>query len=321
VVDLPPEPVWIDADAVRVAQMLGNLLTNACKYTPQRGRIEISARPIGAMVQIRVADTGIGIDPDKLPQLFEFFSQIDVSMDRSQGGLGIGLALVRRLATLHGGTVHAHSEGRGKGTAFTLTLPLHQDRPERAREAERFVQRLRDPRLVALYDGWAAACSAAGDGRLPPHEAVRLGGALAEHAFVAEVASADPLAFRYLRVGRALGDRLGQSLEGGVVEAPRPLGTLAGSVAASVEVAVGHEALGGLAAAYARCVRTTRPAYDYARWRGGQGVQADAARVDRLLVPCSADGRSVTHLLGMILIESETDAARTTPADPSLERG
>jgi hypothetical protein len=85
-------------------------------------------------------------------------------------------------------------------------------------------------------------------------------------------------------------------------------------VAATVELAAGHEALGGLAAAYARCLRTRRPVYDYARWRGGHGAHAEGGRIDRLLVPCSAGGPGVTHVMGMVLIEADGVAASTPSA-------
>jgi len=121
--DLPASPLHVDADPVRLAQMLGNLLDNACKYTPDGGRITISALGGPATVDIAVTDTGIGIDPAKLPGLFEIFHQIDTTLDRASGGLGIGLSVVRRLAEQHGGRVRAESAGAGRGTTFTLTMP------------------------------------------------------------------------------------------------------------------------------------------------------------------------------------------------------
>lgn len=128
-IHVPPDPVWIVADPARMAQILENLLTNASKYTPEGGsiRVEVEARAGG--VEIRVIDDGIGIAPDMLPRLFELFSQIEATLDRAQGGLGIGLALVRRLAELHGGSVAAASAGLGKGAVFTLRLPDEPVRP------------------------------------------------------------------------------------------------------------------------------------------------------------------------------------------------
>lgn len=123
-VDLPRHPSRIVADSARVAQILENLLNNASKYTPEGGSIGIHVQDIESnQVEVRVTDNGVGIDPHKLSQVFELFTQVDATMDRSQGGLGIGLALVKRLVELHGGSVSAASEGRGKGAMFTIRLP------------------------------------------------------------------------------------------------------------------------------------------------------------------------------------------------------
>ena len=111
------------ADPVRIAQVLENLLNNACKYTPTGGCVRVQAQTDPAGVEIRVIDNGIGIEPDKLSRVFDLFSQIDATLDRSQGGLGIGLALVKRLVELHGGSVAAASAGRGQGATFTVRLP------------------------------------------------------------------------------------------------------------------------------------------------------------------------------------------------------
>jgi PAS domain S-box-containing protein len=121
---LPSEPVYVDADLVRLAQVFMNLLTNAAKYTERGGRIWLTAERNGAEVAVRVRDTGVGIPAEKLPRLFEMFFQVDRSLERSQGGLGIGLSLVRRLVELHGGTVKAQSAGLGKGSEFTVRLPV-----------------------------------------------------------------------------------------------------------------------------------------------------------------------------------------------------
>ena len=122
-VELPSRPVRIVADPVRVAQILENLLTNACKYTPDGGTIRVSAVEREDAIELSVSDSGIGIEPAKLAGLFELFHQIDAPIDRAAGGLGIGLALVRRLAEMHGGTVAAASEGPGRGACFTVRLP------------------------------------------------------------------------------------------------------------------------------------------------------------------------------------------------------
>ncbi len=120
----------VDADPARVAQILGNLLHNASKYTPDGGAIRVVAADRGDEVELRVEDTGIGIDPAQLPRLFEPFVQLDEDGRRPDGGLGIGLALVRRLAELHGGRAWATSEGPGRGARFSVTLPRHRPPPD-----------------------------------------------------------------------------------------------------------------------------------------------------------------------------------------------
>ncbi len=123
-VDMPAESIELVADPTRLGQVVSNLLNNAAKYTPGGGRIELSVRRQADAVAISVADTGIGIAPEALPQLFEMFTQVGRHRDRSQGGLGIGLALVRRLVELHEGSVTAESAGPGRGSKFTVRLPL-----------------------------------------------------------------------------------------------------------------------------------------------------------------------------------------------------
>jgi signal transduction histidine kinase len=124
VVNLPDEPLRLFADPTRLAQAVGNLITNAAKYTPGGGRIEVSAAREGGEAVVRVADNGVGIPPEMLPRVFDLFTQVGKHLDRAQGGLGIGLALVKRLVELHGGGVTAQSEGPGRGSAFTLRLPV-----------------------------------------------------------------------------------------------------------------------------------------------------------------------------------------------------
>ncbi len=126
-VALPPAPVMLDADFTRISQVLTNLLNNAAKYTPPGGRIELSAEIDGHEAVVRVRDNGIGIPRDMLPRIFRMFTQVDQSLERSAGGLGIGLTLVDRLVQLHGGRVEARSEGAGAGSEFIVTLPLHAD--------------------------------------------------------------------------------------------------------------------------------------------------------------------------------------------------
>jgi PAS domain S-box-containing protein len=126
-VSLPTEPVYLEADLTRLAQVLQNLLNNAAKYTPPGGRIELHAGFDGHSVAIRVVDSGIGIPREMLPRVFDMFTQVDRSIERSSGGLGIGLTLVQRLVELHGGTVEARSEGQDKGSEFIVRLPASME--------------------------------------------------------------------------------------------------------------------------------------------------------------------------------------------------
>ena len=123
VLDVPAEPVYLLADMARLTQALMNLIINAAKYADVGGRIELSARREGDEAVMRVKDNGIGIDAAAIPRLFEMFFQAEASMDRSQGGLGIGLSLVRSVAELHGGAVEGRSAGLGKGSEFILHVP------------------------------------------------------------------------------------------------------------------------------------------------------------------------------------------------------
>jgi PAS domain S-box-containing protein len=123
-VKLPPGPIYLDADPTRLAQVLANLLNNAAKYTEAGGHIELSVEPGERDVVVTVRDDGVGIAADQLSRIFEMFSQLDHSLDRSQGGLGIGLTLVRRLTEMHGGSVEARSDGPGRGSEFRVRLPL-----------------------------------------------------------------------------------------------------------------------------------------------------------------------------------------------------
>jgi signal transduction histidine kinase/CheY-like chemotaxis protein len=121
---LPPEPVLLDADLTRLAQVLGNLLTNAGKFTPKRGHVTLTAEVQGDTVVVTVGDDGIGLRPESLSTIFDMFSQVDHSVERSTGGLGIGLALVRGLTEMHGGSVRADSAGLGRGSRFSVRLPI-----------------------------------------------------------------------------------------------------------------------------------------------------------------------------------------------------
>jgi signal transduction histidine kinase/CheY-like chemotaxis protein len=123
-VDLGGEPLVLDADATRLEQVFANLLHNAAKYTPPGGHVALRARRDGGEAVVTVSDDGRGIDPALLPRIFDVFVQGETQLDRPQGGLGLGLTLVRRLVELHGGAVSARSDGRGRGSAFTVRLPL-----------------------------------------------------------------------------------------------------------------------------------------------------------------------------------------------------
>lgn len=123
-VSVPPRPIYLDADPTRISQIFSNLLSNSAKYTPPSGRIEIEAKLEGQHAVIIVRDNGVGIPSDSLPYVFDMFRQVDSSLDRAQGGLGIGLTLVRQFVELHGGTINATSDGPGTGSEFTVCLPV-----------------------------------------------------------------------------------------------------------------------------------------------------------------------------------------------------
>jgi len=120
---LPRHGLLVNGDVTRLTQVVTNVITNAAKYTEPRGRVSVTARLVGDSVELRVKDTGIGIDPALLPTVFEMFTQDRQALDRSQGGLGLGLTIARSLVTLHDGTIEARSEGQGKGSEFIITLP------------------------------------------------------------------------------------------------------------------------------------------------------------------------------------------------------
>jgi CheY-like chemotaxis protein len=122
-VSAPLKPVTVDGDEARLAQVFTNLLTNAAKYTDPGGHIWVSVKANNGSVIVEVRDSGQGIEPDLLPHVFDLFVQGMQTAERAVGGLGLGLTLVRSLVTLHGGTVEAHSEGRGKGSTFRVSLP------------------------------------------------------------------------------------------------------------------------------------------------------------------------------------------------------
>jgi signal transduction histidine kinase len=136
-VRLAPQMLIVSGDKVRLAQAVGNLLVNAAKFTPPGGRIELASNTAGALAEIRVRDTGIGIRPEALSDVFGLFHELDGDAARSQGGLGIGLSLAKAIVEMHGGTIAAHSDGPDRGSEFTIRLPLASDAPRPGGEAAR----------------------------------------------------------------------------------------------------------------------------------------------------------------------------------------
>lgn len=155
-VSVPEQPLWLNVDPIRIVQVIENLLTNATKYCEAGGRIEVNGTREGEQAVISVRDTGIGIEPDLLPKVFDLFTQSSRSLDRAQGGLGIGLTLVHRLVAMHGGTVTAASEGVGRGSTFIVRLPVAKvagvtnDKTTRGK-------RVRGRRILVVDDNRAAA--------------------------------------------------------------------------------------------------------------------------------------------------------------------
>src|SRR5262249_5038369 len=130
IVTLPPEAIYVHGDPVRLAQVFSNLLQNACKYTEPGGRIWLTANRQGSDVLVSVKDTGIGIPPDMLSRIFDIFTQVDRTLERSQGGLGIGLTLAKKLVDMHGGSIEASSDGLGLGSDFAVRLPILVEKGE-----------------------------------------------------------------------------------------------------------------------------------------------------------------------------------------------
>ncbi len=152
----PEDPIVVDGDPTRLAQIIGNLLDNAAKYTPSGGALSLGAGLEQGRAVVRVRDNGEGISAELLPHIFELFMQAERSLDRSQGGLGIGLTLVKSLAELHGGTVEAHSEGPGKGSEFVVRLPV-QAPADRAAQVTAELGGPPAPRRVLVVDDNADA--------------------------------------------------------------------------------------------------------------------------------------------------------------------
>ena len=158
---LPPEPLTVNADPVRLSQIISNLLNNSAKYTEAGGQIWLTVRREGDWVSVSVRDSGIGIDPQMLPDVFQLFTQVDRQTGRAQGGLGIGLTLVKNLTEMHGGEVHAHSEGLGHGSEFVIRLPLAAEQAGAGASSSR--GRSRSPsvprRILVVDDNRDAATS------------------------------------------------------------------------------------------------------------------------------------------------------------------
>jgi signal transduction histidine kinase/DNA-binding response OmpR family regulator len=171
---LPDEPLWVNADQARLSQVLANLLNNAAKYTPEGGLITVSAAKVGSEAHICVRDNGMGIPAEMLAKVFDLFTQVDRSLDRSQGGLGIGLTLVQRLVELHGGHVQVTSEGPGHGSEFTVCLPLALAAPpsedDERPEAQGAVLPAQQLKILVVDDNAEAADSLARLLRLEGHQ-------------------------------------------------------------------------------------------------------------------------------------------------------
>jgi PAS domain S-box-containing protein len=152
VLELPDEPLRLELDPLRMAQVIANLLTNAAKYTDPGGTIRVEAAVQGGAVEIRVVDTGIGLRRESLDEIFEMFTQVRSAEDHSAGGLGIGLALARGLVQLHGGAIAANSDGPGRGSCFTVRLPLPVLPPEAASPPAPASKPASAPRKVLVAD-------------------------------------------------------------------------------------------------------------------------------------------------------------------------
>ena len=151
IVDLPAEPIYLNADRARLAQMFGNLLNNSSKYTRPNGTISLTAKQNDHEVVVTIKDNGAGIPRDKLNSIFDMFMQIDQTTDRAQGGLGIGLTLVKRLAEMHGGSIEANSDGEGQGSEFIVRLPV-LSKPSVATQAPAIEPEASPQRRILIVD-------------------------------------------------------------------------------------------------------------------------------------------------------------------------
>jgi signal transduction histidine kinase/CheY-like chemotaxis protein len=169
-VSLPQEPIWLEADPVRLAQIVSNLLNNAARYTPHRGRITLTVTQHGGLAELIVMDNGIGIPTERLDTVFDMFTQLESHAHHPQAGLGIGLSLVKGLVTLHGGTIQVHSDGTGRGSEFRVNLPVTDLRPTAAPGTRIVEPPRRKLKLLVVDDNPDAASSLATLVELLGHE-------------------------------------------------------------------------------------------------------------------------------------------------------
>ena len=161
-IEMPPDPIYVNADLTRLAQMFTNLLNNAAKYTERGGHIRVTVQHLGAEAVVSVQDNGIGIPPHMLQYVFEMFTQVDRHLERSQGGLGVGLSIVQRLVEMHGGSIEARSDGEGSGSEFVVrlpvALPLVTDKPS---DQVNLVRHTAHHRILIVDDNLDSAASLA----------------------------------------------------------------------------------------------------------------------------------------------------------------
>jgi CheY-like chemotaxis protein len=160
-VESAPEPIYLLVDPTRIAQVIGNIVNNACKFSGDGGRISVIIETDGSSALIRTRDNGIGIAPDKRTMIFEMFTQIDTSLERTERGLGIGLALAKTLVELHDGEITVESEGPGRGSEFIVRLPLAGDTSEAPMASGHQVPRLSGRRILVVDDNHDSAAALA----------------------------------------------------------------------------------------------------------------------------------------------------------------